>query len=67
MAQAEKFEKCCKYKIELKGTKATRTVYEYDSGDGWEHGITRMSDIDERSFECLRTTGLDGKENCGGC
>lgn len=23
---AEKFEKCCKFKIELKGTMATRTV-----------------------------------------
>ena len=43
---AEKFEKCCKFKIELKGTKATRTViFPVDSGgtDPSEYVAVNMS------------------------
>lgn len=48
----------------VRGTKAT---VEYDFGDGWEIGVTRMADKPkEPPFACLKSNGPNAIEDCGG-
>lgn len=48
----------------VRGTKAT---VEYDFGDGWKIGVTRMADKpEEPPFARLKSNGLNASENCEG-
>lgn len=40
--------------------------YTYDFGDNWQHVISRLAAPKERETVCLKSTGPDGVEDCGG-
>lgn len=48
----------------VRGAKAK---LEYDFGDGWEIGISRLADKKTAApFTCLKTVGMDAMDDCGG-